>query len=127
MPNKDLSDDVLNATYIGLEYQQAKLSRLQFNNWVWFHILGAVAIILTAIVDPIPSYFGEGKFTLVVIAVWLIGGVVNMHMQYIRKRNEFIFSKQRLLLELDSEFMSDDPDLDSINPSDVRSEFYNRF
>ena len=123
MPNEDLSEEVLNTTYIGLEYQREMVSRWQFGFPVWIYFLGGILIAVTAIFDSLPSIFGENIFTIITVCVWIIVGFIQIYIEYQSKLSDIHFKKQRLCLELDSEFSSNNPDPNTIKPEDVESSY----
>lgn len=115
-----VTDNTLNTTYIGLEYQIAKLSRIQHNPKVWLSFLAGFFITLSVFIDAIPAIFGQNFFTALTIIFCFIMTALEMHISYMLKRNAIRFRGQRLSIELDRVFDSDDPDADSIHPSDVK-------
>lgn len=118
--NGEIPQETLDTTLIGLEYQQTTLSRLQFNTQVWISLIFATVTAVTVVVDALPAIFGEGILGVVIVCVWLVLTGVQMHLEYVRKRNDLYFRRKRLLLHLLREFKSDDPDLDTITAEDVR-------
>jgi len=123
MHNVSIPKDILDTTYIGLEYKLAQSKKFKYNTRSIIYFLGVIFISFSAFYEFIPAYFGRDIFTVITILVWVLAGIGEMWLEGTTTRNNIRYDIQRLHIEIESEFQSDDPDLTNIKPKDVQRQY----